>query len=218
MCFQSAEHLERVVVCIIQLFARSFRCFAEVRCSGGVCFSDDLTRARFSIHEELGAAILSFTEDGVLLNSAGAFVFTAFQGLARCFVCLFDNLFADFEQLLRLAQVGRHCEAHLIDDIKHAFAIDNEVSTDGQAAGLNDQFLKRIDQFEDFQVCPTRAHDGLLLPVLLAERSADVCWNELGDVVAEAGHLADARRTDEEIFLNRHEIDRFEVRGHFPVH
>ncbi len=96
-----------------------------------------------------------------------------------------DDLVAEFEDLLCLPKIGWNSQPHLIDHVEHAFAIHHEVATHRQPASLDYQFLERIDEIEDLHVCPARAH-LLLLSVLLAQGSANVCRNEVSDVIAKS--------------------------------
>lgn len=157
MRFQSTQHLECVLVGIIELFAGSFSGLAHVLSSGRIGFCDDLARASFAIHEHLLAAFLGLVNDRGLLKPPGAFNLCTFQCLARISVRFLDDLVAHFEYLLSLPQVRWNSEPHLVDDVEHPFAVDHQVATDGQPSRLDNQFFQRVDEVEYFHRCPVRA-------------------------------------------------------------
>ncbi len=153
MVLQPAQHFERVLVCIVELFAGSLGGFAQVCSGGSVSFCDCLPGASFGVDEHRLTAFLGLADDGAFIQSASAFQFRLLQRQLGSRTSFLEYLVPPLKHLLRLSDVGGHRQSHLVDDVEHSFAIDHEVATDGQTPRLDNQFFEAIYEFKDFHEC-----------------------------------------------------------------
>ena len=54
-----------------------------------------------------------------------------------------------FDNLGRPADIFWHGQTKLIDEVEHAFAVDDQVAADGQTSRLDDQVFQVVYEFED---------------------------------------------------------------------
>ena len=131
LVLQPSHDLQRVLIDLVQLLRGGIGCFAQMRGSRRVSFSDDLSCARLGINQYALAPVLSLAEDRTFFQSLRPFLF----GLLHCppgtFVGFAHDLFAHFDDLCCIAKVGWDSEPHLIDHVQYALAVDHKVSTDG---------------------------------------------------------------------------------------
>jgi hypothetical protein len=133
------------------LLTGCFSGFTEVRRGGCIGFSDGLSRTRFRIDEHLLASFLRFPDDSAFVNKPRPFSLGIFEGPFRDVVRVVGDLFARFEDLLRLADIGGYGEPHLIYEVEYPLAVDDEVAANGQSSRLDYELFKAIDEVQNFQ-------------------------------------------------------------------
>lgn len=150
MIVESTKHFKRVLIGVIQLLACRLGGLAQV-CGGGlISFGDSLSSTRFSVHQHGLAALVGFAHDGSFFHAAGTLLIGACEGLLCTGVRFRQNLVAHFKDLLCLAKICWNGQPHLVDDIKHALAIDDQVAANRQPPCLDHQLFETINQVEDF--------------------------------------------------------------------
>lgn len=152
LAIEAPQHLECVLVGIVELFRSSFRCLAEMRSSCAIGLCDSPACSLFCIAQERLAALVCLTDNSALLNQPPVFFFGTGDNLCRCLSRFLQNLVARLQELRRLPQICGNSQPQLIDEIEHALSVDNQVAAYRQPARLDDKFFEAIDQFKDFQL------------------------------------------------------------------
>lgn len=97
------------------------------------------------------ASFLCLPNDSAFINESGPFSFSLFQRAFRDVVRVVGDLVARLENLLSLADIGWYGEPHLIYEVKHPLAINDEVAANGQPSRLDYELFKTIDEIQNFQ-------------------------------------------------------------------
>ncbi len=145
------EYLECISVGILQLLTRRLRGFAQVGRGCGVGVGDSLTCTRFGIDQHLLTSLLRFANNRALLNEPCPFCLRVLKRPFPGCMCVVNYLVACFDNLLSLADISWDGEPHLIDEVEHALAVNDEVAANGQPPRLYEELFKAIDEVENFQ-------------------------------------------------------------------
>jgi hypothetical protein len=145
LVLKAAEDFEGVLVGVVHLFTGGFCGFAQVCGGGGIGIGDSVAGALFGIAQHMVTAFLGFADEGCLIEPAGAFFVGSLDDLAGGVVGVGNDAVPCFEDLGCLAEIGGDGKPHLVDHIKDAFPIHNQVAANGQSAGLDHELFESIN-------------------------------------------------------------------------